>query len=203
MKARIRKIAVVATVLAAATIGATAIAQGPGYGPGMMGGGPGYGPGMMGGGGPGYGPGYGPGMMGGGPGYGPGYGPGMRGGGPGYGPGYGAGRGYGPGAGYLESLNLSDEQRDKIQAIQEENRQKNWTAMGQMRSEMFALRRMYFADKVDANAVAEQQKKVDELRRQMLKSRLESRNQVEAVLTPEQRKQFRQYRPWWMQDSEQ
>ncbi len=37
----------------------------------------------------------------------------------------------------------------------------------------------------------------------MLKSRLESRNQVEAVLTPEQRKQFRQYRPWWMQESEQ
>ena len=160
----------VATVLAAATIGATAIAQGPGYGPGMMGGGgPGYGPGMMGGGGPGYGP----------------------------------GRGYGPGTNMLESLNLTDEQRDKIQAMQEENRQKNWATMGQLRTEMFALRRMYYADKVDPNAVAEQQKKVDELRREMLKSRLESRNRVEALLTPEQRKQFRQYRPWWMQESEQ
>ena len=74
----------------------------------------------------------------------------MRGGGPGYGPGYGPGRGYGPGAGMLESLNLSDEQRDKIQAMQEENRQKNWTTMGQLRTEMFALRRMYYADKVDA-----------------------------------------------------
>ena len=141
-------------------------------------------------------------MGGGGPGYGPGYGPGMRGGGPGYGQGFGPGRGYGPGAGQLESLNLSDEQRDKIQVMQEENRQKNWTAMGQLRTEMFALRRMYYADKVDPNAVAEQQKKVDELQRQMLKSRLESRNQVEAVLTPEQRKQFRQYRPWWMQEGE-
>jgi len=193
MNARLRKFALAATAVAAVTLGAAAVAQGPGYGPGMMGGGPGYGPG------------YGPGMMGGGgPGYGPGYGPGMRGGGgPGYGFGYGQGRGYGPGAGMLESLNLSDEQRDKIQALQEENRQKNWATMGQMRSEMFALRRMYYGDKVDANAVAEQQKKVDELRRQMLKSRLESRNQVEAVLTPEQRKQFRQYRPWWMQESEQ
>jgi len=190
MKAKLRKFALVATVLAAATIGATAIAQGPGYGPGMMGGGgPGYGPGMMGGGGPGYGPGYGSGMMGGG--------------GPGFGPGFGPGRGYGPGANMLESLNLSDEQRDKIQVMQEENRQKNWATMGQLRTEMFALRRMYYADKVDPNAVAEQQKKVDELRRQMLKSRLESRNRVEALLTPEQRKQFRQYRPWWMQESEQ
>ena len=84
-----------------------------------------------------------------------------------------------------QELQLVDEQRDKIQLIQEENRQKNWAAMGQVRTEMFALRRMYSADKVDANAVAEQQKKVDELRRLMLKSRLESRNQVEAVLTPE------------------
>jgi len=172
MKEKLRKLALVATVLAAATIGATAIAQGPGYGPGMMGGG-----------GPGYGPGYGPGMMGGG--------------GPGYGP------GYGPGAGMLDSLNLSDEQRDKIQVLQEENRQKNWAAMGELRTEMFALRRMYYADKVDPNAVAEQQKKADELRRQMLKSRIESRNRVDALLTPEQRKQFRQYRPWWMQEGEQ
>ena len=201
MNVRLRKFAMVATALAAVTIGAAAVAQGPGYGPGTMGGGgPGYGPGMMGGGGPGYGPG----MMGGGPGYGQGYGPGMRGGGgPGYGQGYGPGRGYGPGASVLDSLNLTDEQRDKIQALQEENRQKNWATMGQLRTEMFALRRMYYADKVDPNAVAEQQKKVDELQRQMLKSRLESRNQVEALLTPEQRKQFRQYRPWWMQESEQ
>ncbi|MDD5007453.1 MAG: hypothetical protein PHU49_11240 [Syntrophorhabdaceae bacterium] len=85
-----------------ALTGSIACAQGPGYGPGMMGGyGGGYGPGMMGG----YGGGYGPGMMGGyGGGYGPGYGPGMMGGyggsyGPGYGPGMmgGYGGGYGPG----------------------------------------------------------------------------------------------------------
>jgi len=198
MEARLRKFAQVATVLVAATIGATAMAQGPGYGPGMMGGGPGYGPGMMGG-----GSGYGPGMMGGGgPGYGQGYGPGMRGGaGPGYGQGYGPGSGCGPGGYPFESLNLTDEQRDKFLALQEENRQKNWATMGQLRTEMFALRRMYYADKVDPNAVAEQQKKIDELRRQMLKSRLESRNRVEALLTPEQRKQFGQYRPWWMQES--
>jgi Spy/CpxP family protein refolding chaperone len=182
MKVTIRKAALIASALAIGTTAAVVLAQGgPGYGPGY-GGGPGYGPGMMGG-GPGYGSGYGPGMMGGG--------------GPGYGPGRG---GYGPGASPLEALNLTDEQREKILAIQEENRQKNWGAMGQMRSEMFALRRMYGADTVDPNAVAEQQKKVDELRRQMLRSRIESHNRVEAVLTPEQRKQFRQYWPWWLQD---
>lgn len=143
--------------------------------------------------GPGQGPGYGPG-------YGPG--PGMM-GGYGRGPGFGAGdgRGFGYGGG-LAALNLSSEQREKIAALQEANRRKNWDTMGQMRSEQFKLRRMYYADKIDPAAVAEQQKKVDELRRQMLKSRVESHNQIAAVLTPEQRKQFRQYGPWWLHEED-
>jgi Spy/CpxP family protein refolding chaperone len=71
-----------------------------------------------------------------------------------------------------------------------------------VRSEQFKLRQMLYGDKLDANAVAEQQKKVDELRRQMLKSRVEARNQVAAVLTKEQQQQFRQLGPWWLQDAE-
>jgi Spy/CpxP family protein refolding chaperone len=141
----------------------------------------------------GPGQGYGPGMMGG---Y--GYGPGMMGG---YGRGPGVGRGLGYGGG-LAALNLNSEQSEKIASIQEENRRKNWNTMGQMRSEQFKLRQMYYADKIDPAAVAEQQKKVDELRRQMIKSHAETRNQVAAVLTPEQRKQFRQLGPWGLGDDE-
>jgi Spy/CpxP family protein refolding chaperone len=32
----------------------------------------------------------------------------------------------------------------------------------------------------------------------MLKSHVDTRNQINAILTPEQRKQFRQYGPSWM-----
>jgi Spy/CpxP family protein refolding chaperone len=160
---------------------AVAVAQ-----PGGQGSGPGYGPGMMGG----YGSGMGPGMMGGG--YGPGMmGPGMMGGG--YGPGWGGASG-----GATAALNLTDEQQQKVLAIQEENRRKNWDKMGQMRAEQFKLRSLYNADSIDPQAFAEQQKKVDDLRREMLVSRLETRKQVEAVLTPEQRQQFRQYGPRWL-----
>lgn len=170
----------VALGLAAAAV---AVAQ-----PGGQGYGPGYGPGMMGG---GYGSGMGPGMMGG---YGPGMGPGMMGGG--YGPGWGAS------GGATAALNLTDEQREKVLAIQEENRRKNWDTMGKMRAEQFKLRSLYNADSVEPQAFAEQQKKVDDLRREMLVSRLETRKQVEAVLTPEQRKQFRQFGPRWLEESE-
>jgi Spy/CpxP family protein refolding chaperone len=72
--------------------------------------------------------------------------------------------------------------------------------MGQVRSEQFKLRRMYDTDKIDAKAVAEQQKKVDDLRRQMQQSRIETHNQVLAILTPEQKKQVRQFGPWWLQE---
>jgi Spy/CpxP family protein refolding chaperone len=136
-----------------------------------------------------------------GPGYGPGYGPGM--GGYGYGPGMmgGRGPGFGPGGGLI-ALDLSSEQREKIAVIQEENRRKNWDAMGQLRSEQFKLGQMYNADKVDSAAVSEQQKKVDELRRQLLKSRVDARNQVAAILTPEQRKHLRQSGPWWLREDD-
>jgi Spy/CpxP family protein refolding chaperone len=157
-----------------------ALAQGgPGYG---------YGPGMMGGGG------YGPGMMGGGGGYGPGYG---RGGG--YGPGYGRGGGFG---GAMAALNLTDEQQEKIFAIHEDHRRKNFDTMSKMRSETFKLRRMYNADNADSKAIVDQQQKVDELRRQVLASRLDMRKQMESVLTPEQRKQARQFGPWWAQEDD-
>ena len=133
------------------------------------------------------------------------------------GPGYGAGMGYGPGGGWgrggmmgygygrgggLSALDLSDEQAQKIFAIQDAQREKNWPTMTKMRTEMFKLRRMYYDDKADPKAFTEQQKKVDDLRREMLKSRLESRKQIEAVLTPEQRKQLRQMGPWWLDDAE-
>jgi Spy/CpxP family protein refolding chaperone len=138
--------------------------------------------------GQGYGPGYGQGrgMMG-GPGMG-GYGPGMMGG-------YGAG-------GMFAALNLSDEQREKISAIQEAQRQKNWATMGAVRSEQFKLRGMYGTEKLDADKLVAQQKKVDELRQQMLKSRVEAHNQIAAVLTPEQRKQLRQFAPGWLTEEE-
>jgi len=99
-------------------------------------------------------------------GYGPrqGYGPGM-----GYGQGTGRGMMGGGYGGGLATLDLSDEQAQKIFAIQEAARKKNWETMNRVRAEMF-------------------------------KSHLETRKQIEAVLTPEQRKKFKSFGPGWMQE---
>jgi len=106
-------------------------------------------------------------------------------------------RGSGQQGGMFAALNLTDEQRQKVLAIQEEHRKKNWAAMGEVRAEQHKLRSLYGAEKLDADKLAEQQKKVDELRRQLLKSRVEAHNQMSALLTPEQRKLLRQHAPWW------
>ena len=137
--------------------------------PGMMG----SGSDMMGG----YG--MGPGMMGGG-------GMGMMGGA------YGAGHGMMAG---FRSLNLSDEQRTKIDRIGDETRKKNWELMGRIHEDSNALRDLYYADKPDPAAIGKAYQKIFDLKRQMIETSVEAHNRMEAVLTKEQRDQLKRTRP--------
>ncbi|MGP1691481.1 MAG: Spy/CpxP family protein refolding chaperone, partial [Giesbergeria sp.] len=142
------------------------------YGPGY-----GMGPGMMGGYGPRYG--MGPGMMGG---YGSGYG---------MGPGMMWGQGQGYGAGGASSLNLNAEQRDKIGKIQNDARHKQWELMGKMQEEQARLFGLSNADTPDNAAMSKSYKKLSELRQQMFDNSLAVREQIDAVLSKEQREGLR------------
>ena len=90
------------------------------------------------------------------------------------------------------------DQQQKIATIHEDTRQKNWDAMGQLLSERFRLSSLYRADKLDANAIIEQQRKVDELRRVLLRSHIEMEIQIDALLTKDQRELLRSTTPWHM-----
>lgn len=170
-----------------------------GYGPGMMqgyGGGYGYGPGMMQGYGGGYG--YGPGTMqgyGGGPwmmrerGWG-GYGPGMMAGWGAYGP--GAMQGYGGWRG--APLQLTDQQRQRLDAIHAKAAKALWPLLGQMQEQRFALARLLAGDNPDKKAVDDAYNKLSQTGRQLLDLRLETRRNAWSVLTAAQIKQLRQYR---------
>lgn len=186
-----KKIATAAAV-ALGVVGAAAFAQPivqSAQAHGMMGGygnasasGYGMGPGMMGGYGGGYG--MGPGMMGG---YGGGYGmgPGMMGG-------YGGYHMGGSGLGPIYRLNLTDEQRKQVDGIQEGLRKKNWDLMGKMQDEASKLSGLG-ADKRDRPAILAANKRMFELRQQMLENRLDAQDKIEGLLTPQQKEQLQKF----------
>lgn len=161
---------------AAAALGVVGVAAyAHGVGPGMMGSYGGYGmdPGMMGSHG-GYG--MGPGMMGGHGGY--GMGPGMMGGG---------------NLAVLDRLDLSDHQRKQMSEIQNTFYKKSRDVMEQMHDEMEKLHGPSSSSgERDWDAVLASSKRVNKLREQMFENAVEAARKAEAILTPQQRKQYEQ-----------
>ncbi len=132
----------------------------------------------------------GPGMMGGW-----GNGRGMM----GYGGGPGMMRGFGMGPGAmmqgagLGGLDLTDEQRTKINRIQDETRHSHWALMDKMMDQQAKLRDLYEAPKRDAAAIDDTYKSIDAMRQQMIGSATDARKRIEAVLTPKQLEKLRTY----------
>lgn len=158
--------ALVGAAIAMTGFALPALAQMP-MGPGMMGGGYGMGPGMMMGGGYGMGPGM---MMGGG-----GMGPGMMGGG------YGS----------LAALNLTDDQRAKIGEIRKDVWGKQRAAMQAMHAQADQMHESFDPSKSDDAAALKAFDAMAAAHKQMFQANLEARKQIDAVLTPEQREQWR------------
>jgi len=144
---------------------------------------------MMGGHGSGYG--MGPDMMGGGHGH-----MGMMGGG------YGMGSGMGMmdmgsgmmGGGALGTLDLSDEQRTKIEKIHDEERKQHLAVMGKMLDVQSKMRELYAADEPDPKKVGAVYAEMAKLQQQMVETHVQSSNQMKALLTKEQREQLKQQR---------
>jgi len=135
------------------------------------GGGYGMGPGMMGG------DGMGPGMMG-------GYSPG---------PGHGMGMGMGPDWARIPGINLSDEQRTKINSIADETRKAHWNTMGAIMDQQSKLRDLYGSPKQDSAAIDDVYKTIGKLRAQMYDSTVEAHKRMEAVLSKEQQETLHKY----------
>lgn len=146
---------------------------------------------------PPYGHGYGwmePGMMGG---YGHGYGMmGRQGMGPGMMGGYGGGHGMmgGDGMGPYAMLNLSDDQRSKINKIHDAERKQHWAIMGKMMDKQNAQRDLLAQSEPDPKKVGAVYAEIAKLRQQMLETHVQANNDMQKVLTKEQREQMQQWR---------
>jgi Spy/CpxP family protein refolding chaperone len=98
----------------------------------------------------------------------------------------------------LQMLDLSPEQRSKINSIRDDLRHKNWATLGKIQDEQARLRDLFAADKRDTRAISSTYASVQALQRQALDASLDAQNRMEALLTDAQREQLKQWRrnPW-------
>lgn len=117
-----------------------------------------------------------------------------------YGHGYGSGRGMGMGHGMMGGmgafgmLDLSDEQRAKINTIFDAERKQHWTVGGKLLDERIKLRDLLYADEPDPKKVGAVYGEIAKLHQQMIEAHVQAANQARAVLTAEQRDQLKQRR---------
>jgi Spy/CpxP family protein refolding chaperone len=112
--------------------------------------------------------------------------------------------GRGMGGGALAILDLTEAQRKQVLTIQDETRKKNWATMGVMHDEMSKLRdALWSGEQRDRAAITAANKRMFELRQQMLDNRLDAAERIEKVLTPQQRETLKKrWGPGWMVDPE-
>lgn len=129
----------------------------------------------------GYGSGMGGGMMG----------PGMMGGMGMMGMGHGMmGMGMMGGMGPFGMLNLSDEQRGKLDKIHDESRRKHWDIMGKVMDESAKLRDLYREETLDAKKIGAVYDRIFKLKREAIDASIDALNKANTVLTKEQRDEW-------------
>ena len=92
----------------------------------------------------------------------------------------------------FQMLDLTPEQRTKINKIHEEQRRKNWEALGKVQDEEAKLRDLYAADKRDPKAIGAVYGSIYTLKRQMIEAGIDAHNRMEALLSDAQRAQLKQ-----------
>jgi Spy/CpxP family protein refolding chaperone len=125
-----------------------------------------------------------------GSGYGPGYGSGLCGFGP-----FGSGYGPGPKGAWGLGLNLTSEQNEKMQAMQEVFFKETLPLRNEMQTKQLELRTLWAQTNPEQEKIIAKQKEVNALRTQLQEKGTKVRLEMRKILTPEQQAQMRAYGP--------
>ncbi len=97
------------------------------------------------------------------------------------------------GMGSLRMLNLTAEQRTKINAIHDGLRKEHWAIMGKIMDEQAKLRDLFEAEKPDTKKLGPVFDTIFSLRKQMILTSIDAKNSMREVLTKEQLDQLKQW----------
>ena len=95
----------------------------------------------------------------------------------------------------LMTLNLSDEQQQKINNIQDKLQKDHWQTMGKIMDAQVKLREAWSADKPDPKKVGAAFENISKLQREALEARVVALNKMYDVLSDEQREQLKSWQP--------
>lgn len=90
-------------------------------------------------------------------------------------------------------LNLTDEQRNKIDDMQDELRRPTWDTYGKIIDAQAKLRRLSQADPLDPKKISAVYGSIAKLQQQLVEMQAENQNRVLAVLTNEQRERLKRW----------
>lgn len=113
---------------------------------------------------------------------GPGFGPGP---GPGAGPRWGGGPGWGP-SDHDKALNLTPEQKTKLNELRTKFRGENAQLIGAMVTKKIELQSLWSNPKADDKAIQDKEKEFRDLKNQMRDKAVQMRLEARKILTPEQ-----------------
>ena len=115
---------------------------------------------------------------------------GMGGGMMGMGPGEMGMMGMGP----FMMLDLTGDQQDRINKVHDGLRKQHWEIMGKIMDEQARLRDLYNADTLNKKQISDTYGRIFKERQRMIETHVDAVNQINQVLTPEQRAQLRDLR---------
>lgn len=88
-------------------------------------------------------------------------------------------------------LNLTDDQELAVQKLQHKLRRQNWSLKGDILDEQGKLIELYAVDIPDAAVIGKVYDAIFDIKRQMIENRINTENEVQALLTTEQKTQFK------------
>jgi len=94
----------------------------------------------------------------------------------------------------MRELNLTEEQREKMRTLMEQSRESLMPRMEALAAERKKLREIMDTDPVNPAAITAQTQRVAQLEAELNIARAKNREQMEAVLTPDQRAKWREMR---------
>jgi Spy/CpxP family protein refolding chaperone len=99
------------------------------------------------------------------------------------------------GLGPIETLNLTPDQRSRLNKIRNDARKQHWSLMGRILDERAKLYDLYAVDRPDPKKIGQVYGAIFDVRRQMIETQIDAMNRAKDILNKDQLEKLKQLQP--------